>query len=364
MERISVHQFMIVSASMALGITFFPIAQTVTKEAGRDGWWCVLPGFLAVLPFALMILSLFKRFPGKNLIEISDNIIGKWSAKGIGLVYISVSTLFGSHLLALVGDTFKRTVMPLIPDMVFIGSMLILVVMLVWAGIEVYGRFTEIVFPIVFLSLILTMLFSIPRFEWDQFYPVLANGIKPLAFGVLKVTSYGMQYILFLAGVLSFLPREQENQKRFKTEIQRALILVGMLNTLVVLIQIMVFGPDETKRLNFGLLTLGRMIEIGETISGIESLFMMFWMGAMIIRISGLFFMVLWGLRSVFGIKDELKWYLILAGVFYLVGSLASGPKFARTLDLIALYVNLPFASLWVLTVWGIAYWKQKGVQG
>ncbi|MDA8226132.1 MAG: GerAB/ArcD/ProY family transporter, partial [Desulfitobacterium hafniense] len=282
-------------------------------------------------------------------------------SKGLGLIYVLVSIFFGSFLLAQVGDTFQRTIMPYVPIWVFLGSILILVAMLAWAGIEVFGRFTEIVWPVVLLSLIVTIIFLVQRFEWDQFYPILANGIKPITYGVWSCAPFGMEYVLFLAGVLSFLPREQENLKRLKTEVWRAIIMVGILDTLIALVQIMVFGPEESKRLNYGLLTLGKMVELGKALAGIESLFMLFWMGAMIIKIGAFYFTTLWGLRTVFGIKDELKWYLAISGIFLSLGYWAGkGPKFLEFITIMDQYIIFPFAIFWVSTIWGIAYWKQK----
>ena len=270
-ERISTHQFMILSAGVLLGTVFYPIVQILAGVAGRDAWWSVLPGFLIAIPWGLMTLSFMKGYPGQNLMQISGKVFGKWVGKIIAVCYTLIAGYLASLLITLEVDTYKRMIFPLLPGSIVSALVLLLVIALAWAGIEVLARFSEFTVPLVFLALIITMIFSISKFEWDEFYPVLANGLKPVLIGAFKSVPYPMGYILFLAGVLPFLPAGE--QARLKSGLWRAVILVGMLLTLITLTEIMVFGPVEAARLNAGILSLGKMIDLTKTVSGIESFF-------------------------------------------------------------------------------------------
>jgi len=147
MERISPHQFMTLGAAVLLGTTFLPIASAVTGVAGRDGWMTVLPGLAVGIPYGLMVLSLLAQYPNKNLLQISEILFGKWIGKIIACIYILITGYFGGLLLAQVGDVFQRTIMPLTPIGVFYLGGLLLVFYLVWSGIEVFARFSEVIFP-------------------------------------------------------------------------------------------------------------------------------------------------------------------------------------------------------------------------
>lgn len=360
MERISPHQFMTLGTGVLLGTTFFPIAQVTVAAAGRDAWLSILPAYSLAIVLGLMVLSIMKKYPGNNLLQVSERVFGKWIGKGISLIYTLVSIYFGSLLLAQVGDTFKRSVMPLTSYMVFLLGVIFLVAFLAWSGIEVFGRFTEIVTPMVIFALFLTIILSIPRFEWNEFSPVLAGGLKPILQGSLKIAPFAMEYILFLAGVLTFLPKEESEQTRLKTGLWRAVLLVALVNTLLTLTEILVFGPTEAKRLNYGIISLGKMVEIARTISGIESVFMNFWLGASLIKVGALFYMAMWGLQSVFGVKDELKWYLFLMAVFFGVAALLKGgPELVQEVSIVDSYIILPGTLLWIPFLWGITHWRK-----
>lgn len=359
MERLSTHQFMILSSAVLLGTTFFPIGSMVTGSGGRDGWMAILPGFGVGIPFGLMVLSLMPKYPNMNFIEISEKVLGKWLGKGLGFLYILVTTYFGALLAGQGVDMFTRTILPLMPRYVFALGGFLLVFLLFINGIEVFGRFSEVIFPVVTVALIGTALFTIPRFEQGELFPIMAEGIKPVLYASVKVAPFPMEYILFLMGLLPFLPLKPKDVKQMRTEIWRAVFLVVFLNTIIALIQILTFGPFETIRLNYGLLVLGKMIELSRTVAGVESIFALIWMGALTIKITAFFFAGMWGIKSVFGLKN-FKWSFIL-GLAYIYIPLAfpRGADILLEIGIVDDYLILPFAIFWVLLVWGMNKWKK-----
>ena len=360
MERISEHQFVTLGAGVLLGTSFLPIAVIVTSIGGRGGWMSILPGFAAGIPYALMIFSLVEKFPGKNLLEISEILMGKWLGKSIGLLYIMISIYLGGLLLAQIGNIYGVAAMPLTPYGVFCLGGLFLVCALIQSGIEVFARFTEIVFPLIVIALLLNMGLSIPRIEQGELMPILDKGLPSIAFGVPKVIPFVMTYILFLAMLIPFLPRTKQQLSQLKSGVWRVVFLVGILNMLIVIIQVLVFGPVETTRLFYGLLVLGKMVEITRTISGIESIFLGVWLGADVIKITALFFSALWGLNTVFGFKG-LKWRLLIAVTLLGIAfKYITGPSMILELGIVDQYVTMPFVSLWIPSLWVISRWKSR----
>jgi len=359
MERISTHQFMTLEAAVLMGTTFLPVASIVTSASGRDGWMSVLPGLAVGIPYSLMVLSLVEQYPSKNLLEISKIVFGKWIGKIIGLIYILITGYFGGLLLGQVGNMYQVSIMPLVPiSVLYLGGLLI-VLYLVISGIEVFARFSEVILPMIFIALLLNIGLSIPRIEQGELLPILSEGLQPLFFGGMKIVPFAMQFILFLAGLAAFLPTGKQELGQLKTGIWRAFFLVGILNTLVVLIQIIVFGPTETIRLVYGLLELGKYLEISRTAAGIESLFLGVWLGALVIKISAFFFAVIWGLESVFSWKG-LKWNFAVGIVFLGIAfRFTRGPSLVMEIGLVERYLILPFASVWILVLWGAAQWKK-----
>jgi spore germination protein KB len=359
MERISTHQFLTLGAAVLMGATFLPVASLVTGVGGRDGWMSVLPGFAVGIPYGLMVLSLVERYPHKNLLQISETLFGKWIGKIIGVIYILITGYLGGLLLGQVGDIYQTSIMPLTPISVFYLGGLLLVFYLVRSGIEVFARFSEVIFPVIVIALVLNVGLSIPRIEQGELLPILSEGLKPLLWGGIKVLPFAMEFILFLAGIVAFLPTGKQELGQLKKRLWRTVFLVGTLNTLVVLMQILVFGPAETIRLVYGLLVLGKLVEISRTVTGIESLFMGVWLGALVIKVSAFFFAVTWGLETVFSLKG-LKWNLAVGLVFLGIAlQFTRGPSLIKEIGLVDEYLILPFAAVWILTLWGVSRWKK-----
>ncbi|MBC2724080.1 endospore germination permease [Desulfosporosinus sp.] len=360
MERISSHQFTLLGSAVLMGTTFLPIASMVTGVAGRDSWLSVLPGFALGIPYGLMVLALMEQYPQKNLLQITEILWGKWISKIIGILYVLIMIYFGGLLLGQLGDMYESSIMPRTPiEMFYLGGLL-LVLYLVKSGIEVFARFSEVLFPLIVFALVLNIGLSIPRVEQGELMPLLSQGMIPIFWGGTKIGPFVMEYILFLAGVLPFLSTNKGELLHFKRGLWKTIFLVGILNTLVVLIQILVFGPSETVNLVYGLLVLGKMVEVSKTIAGVESLFLGVWFAALVIKISAFFFAIIWGLKSIFNAKGFMC--NLVVGIIFMGIALKfqKGPALKIEIGFVDNYLIFPFASVWVLTLWGMSYWKKK----
>ncbi|WP_018305698.1 GerAB/ArcD/ProY family transporter [Desulfitobacterium hafniense] len=364
MERISTHQFTILSAAVLLGTTYMVAGSALAGTAGRDGWMAILPGFALGIPLAFMIFSLMPRYPGMNLIEISEKVLGKWLGKGMGLLYSGITLYFGAILLGQGVDMYNRSVLPLMPQYILVLGSFVIVAYLYFSGVEVLSRFSEVIFPIICLSLVFIALFSIPRFERGELFPLLDNGVKPVLNAMWKVAPWPMEYILFLGGLLPFLPRKAKDLKVLKRGILKAFSIVILLSTLMILIQIMTFGPFETSRLTYAILVLGNMIEISRTISGVEVIFTLIWTGALTLKTTALLFAGIWGLQAVFGIKSRKAGVKtsVIVGIIYVLIPLytLTGINVVVEIGLMDDYFILPFTVLWVVWIWGVERWKRR----
>lgn len=360
MIRISTHQFLVLSAAVLLGTTFMVVATTAVGEAGRDGWIAVIPSFLLGIPFALMVLSFISKYPRKNFLEISEKVLGKWISRGFELVFSTISIYFGACLVSQYIDMINRTVLPLMPYPILVGGGIVLVLYLYYSGFEVLARFAEVVFPIIYLSLIVISILIIPRFEQGELFPILDNGIVPLLRAAYKLAPWPMEYILFLMIMLPFLPNKENDLKQIRKSLFIAFILVGLINTLVVVIQVMTFGPREATRMNYGLLVLANMVEVSRTISGVEAVFLLIWQGISLIKIVAFLFAGMAGLKAAFGLKSR-KWGLVIGGFFAILPMYAlRGSDSHVEIALLDQFVILPFTVLWVVLVWGGDRWKNR----
>lgn len=359
MERISAHQFTTLGAAVLIGTTFLPVASIVTLAGGRDGWMSVMPGFAVGIPYSLMIFSLMEKYPRKNLLQISEEVLGKWTGKFIGITYTLIVSYLGGLLLGQVGDIYQTSIMPLTPIWVFYLGGIILVLYLVKSGVEVFARFSEVIFPFITVAILLNAGLSIPRIEQGELLPILGGGLKPVLLSSFKVIPFVMTYMLFLAGIIAYLPTGKKELAQLRRGAWRLIFLVGILDTLVVVIQILVFGPAETIRLVYGLLALGKMVEISRTVAGVESLFLGVWLAAAVIKIGSLFYTTVWGLETVF-VTKRIPWRYVIAILFLAIPfRFMRGPALITEIGIVDEYLIMPFASLWIPVLWGVSRWKR-----
>ena len=125
----------------------------------------ILPGFAVGIPYGLMVLLLVEQYPHENLLQISETLFGKWIGKIIGVLYILITGYFGGLLIAQIGSIYQTSVMFLVPISVFYLGALLLVFYLVRSGIEVLARFSEVIFPVIAIALVLNEGLSIPLIE-------------------------------------------------------------------------------------------------------------------------------------------------------------------------------------------------------
>jgi len=360
MIRISTQQFAILSAAILMGTTFMIVGSYAIGDAGRDGWMAVIPGYLVGLPFSLMILSLLGKYPDLNFIEISEKILGKWLAKIIGGIFSLITIYFGACISVQGVDIVNRALLPTMPNYILVIFPLALILYLYYSGFEVMARFAEVIYPLIVFSLILICILIFPHFEQNEIFPILEEGFMPILKAVFSMTPWPMEYVLFLLIMLPFLPNSKKDIKTMRKGLFIAFLVVGLLNTIVVLVQILTFGPKEAARVTYGLLYLANMVEISRTINGLESIFLIVWLGMSIIKVTGFFYAGLAGLRTVFGLKSR-KWALAV-GLFYLVFPLyllRGTDAFVET-ALIDQYAILPLGVFWVVVVWGVEKWKSR----
>jgi len=68
---------------------------------------------------------------------------------------------------------------------------------------------------------------------------------------------------------------------------------------------------------------------------------------------------VTWGLDTVFKLKG-LKWNLAVGVIFMVIAfRFKRGPSLIMEIGIVDNYLILPFASAWILTLWGASRWKK-----
>ncbi len=360
MERLSPLQFRLLAMAIIVSTLLVHVPTLVLLVAGRDSWMCMLPGLLLIIPYGYMVIALMNDYPGDNLLQVSEKVFGKWIGKGIGVLFALVFTYLGGLVLSQPGIILANSSMPLTPAWIFHLTIALLVLMLGWAGIEVLGRFTEVVLPFTFLMLITVLTFTIPHFEKGELFPLLNNGLKPVLQGTVQVLPQSLEYIGVLAMLLPFLPNDKKSQKNLFKSLCTTAVVVGLAVTIFMSVLIMVFSYEVAVRFTFPLVVLSKMVSLKHTLAGGESIMEMVGIGAFIIKSASLFFASFWAFTYLFNLKSNL-WKIALVIIYISVAIVTTrGIDFfleAKTLDN---FIILPFIGMWIPALWVMNLWKRR----
>ena len=125
-DKISSSQATLMLVIGVLPTSLMALPAFITEQAGTDSWLSVI--FAALIGFAVIAIAvtLGKRFPGKTIIEYSENIAGKIISKIIGFIFF----WYFLYLTAIVVREFAgfslSTTTPEIPIEVLIISFLLI----------------------------------------------------------------------------------------------------------------------------------------------------------------------------------------------------------------------------------------------
>jgi spore germination protein KB len=182
-------------------------------ESKNDAWIAAIASALLFIPMLLLYSRLLMLFPGKDLYDILDIVLGKIFGKIIAVVYI----WYGFHLGALVlrnfGEFINTVAMPETP--MFVPMLCLGAVSMVGArlGVEVLGRTMAYFIPLVFFIPIVVMILGIPQLHINYLKPVLANVLSPVMRDSFSAFSFPFAETILFVGIFSSLKKKKSPLK-------------------------------------------------------------------------------------------------------------------------------------------------------
>lgn len=341
-ERLSEWQVAVAFAAFLIGNSalYLPMG-----PAGRDAW---ISGALAAalgVGETFLLIRLANLFPGKLPAEYFREAAGRYAGPALAAAYIWFSFHIGTLLVAQVTEIHLATVFVETPPSVLTGSMVLLVGIAIYLGIEVTARATEVILPGVVLSLAsigLAALATRGLIRIENFLPILERGIVPVLKGAWMsfVFPWGEAVVL-----LSVMPYAHDGAKLGRWAIG-ATVFAGMVLILVQLRNIAVLGERASKML-FPSLVVVQMINVGELLQRLDSLALFSWTFSAFTRLCFALFAAAVNLRVILGVRETRTLVFPLAGLMAGVSStlFRSSADLADFVPAYAVYA-LPFEVL------------------
>lgn len=329
----------------------FFIPGTALSIVNQDAWIAVaLAAFIAGLFLFYPLADMGMRYPGKTIIQYSENILGKFLSKIFALLFIYY--LFQGHCWNL--RIFSEVAIVFLPETPLIVFMIMISFLTVYAvnyGLEVIGRCAVLFFPIGIFSMIFIVLLNIGNMEFSNILPVMESGILP----ILRASLFPLDFMAmgFVFGVITSFVNNPTDLKKIGLTI---IGIGGILLTIFSLVNIMAIGVPNLKATAFPLLTLARYAT-PPVFERIEILIIALWMTWIFVRAAIYSFAIVLSISQLLNLTDY-RFLILTETVLAIAYSIYQYDSFNEMSNLfnigILFYhsftIGLPF-TLWIVSL-------------
>lgn len=298
---------------------FFTSPGYLTRAVGNTGWYMTLIAMCSALVFFTFIYLLLKRFPGKNIVEIYDAVLGRIGGFLFSFILMASFLLYCGVLIREFVDVTKVYVFPITPPSALIGALLIVATFSVFLGLEAIGRTAKLFAYVALFGYILVVFLSSEHFNVAFLFPILGYGLdRTVTTGLMRSSAYAEVLILAVfAGSL-------QGSRHIKKAGYISLLLSGFLLSLGILCFTLEFEYTSVQEITAPIYIVVRIIKYGPFFQRLDPLFLFIWIITTIILVSSLFYTTVSIYCKIFRLQDK-RPVIIPVGV--LIFSVAIFPK-------------------------------------
>lgn len=236
----------------------------ITKQ---NTWVVLLVGFTIMLLLLLVYTSLNKKFPDRSLIEINNELYGRYLGKAISVLYIWYFWYIVAANFRFTADFFATYLFSETDISVFIVILAIICTYAIKKGIEVIARVSFVLGILTITIAILITVLTIKEIRLANFLPLFEINSKVFIQGTNLMISIPFGEIVVF---LMFFPYVNDI-KQVKKSAFMGLIIGGIFFLTVILRNIAVLGNIGSIHF-FPSYQVARLVNVGEFITRIEIL--------------------------------------------------------------------------------------------
>lgn len=287
-------------------------------DAKQNAWIAVVIALCFGFVLMWMYTVLQKKFPNKNLAEIIYVLTGKF----IGIPIVILFALYFFHIASLIlvasqgliSTTFLQETPLTVLNIIFLFT----IIYTLWLGIDVLARIGEIIFPYIIFTLlsIFILLYFSNRININELTPILNEGILPVLQAAFKVSSFPFGETIAFLMILNKVDKKDGIRKTAFW----ALGISGIILISTTSLMISVLGVHYTSIASIPILKIIKLINIGNIITNLDSLSIIFLFITCFFKASLFFYGGVSCLSSIFN-KVYIKWLSVVCGILLIVAS-------------------------------------------
>ena len=296
-EAISERQATILIILFILGTALLTVPG---GQAKQDAWIAIIIAISWSIILLLMFSKILSLYPGKDLFDILQIVMGKFIGKLIGILMIWFAFHLGTLVMRNLSD-FTNTLV--LPDTPIFLPMIFFTILLIWSlkeGIEVLGRWSEFFIWVVIILFIIMSTLSISEMDLNRLKPILTNGLPPLLKGAFSSFSFPFGETIIFTMVFSNISKIKNYNKIFLV----SLGVGGFIIVLATLRNILILGSDTISRVYFPSILAMSLVHIGTLLQRLEMMIILVYLVCAFTKTIICLFAVCNGISKVFGFDD------------------------------------------------------------
>ncbi len=234
----------------------------------HDIWIAVIAGLFISVPVFLIFLTLFKRFPGKDIIQINELVFGKIVGKIFSALYIFYFFSLCFVNTEMMGSFVLEIILPETPKAIILIFFMLLCVYAVRKGVAVIARFSSAVFFIAVIALFAAIFLLLNKIDMNYFKPMFSFPTSKYVQTINHVIFASFSNVF----VFTMLAPELERPEKLKKPFFISLIVGALFMLGVVGIDVAALGPAEAI-LTFPSFDVIRIIDIQNIITRMDSVY-------------------------------------------------------------------------------------------
>lgn len=267
--------------------------------ARRDAWVAEIAVGLGNQLVLWLFLVIAMRFPGQSLTAILRQVLGRTLGGLFSLIYGLYFLHYCSEVLRSFGEFMATTIMPQTPLSVVMLAMGLVAAYCAHKGIEIIGRSSEMLFPIIAVGMGLVVLLVLNQARPTRLLPVMDQGVGPVLLSVAR-SSLVFTEAPFFPSAFALL----HNRKGLSITLHTMFAVISISIAFITAVVVATEGDDLAAATTYAIFGLARLATVGEFFDRIEPLFMTTVVMGYAIRITVFLYAGALTLAEVFGLQS------------------------------------------------------------
>ncbi|MCI8637157.1 MAG: GerAB/ArcD/ProY family transporter [Clostridia bacterium] len=227
---------------------------------------------ILVILFAYLISKLFKKFPGSDIIDVSEFLGGKVFKIIVGVIFISYFLVSSSILLRNFCESLKIIYYPMTNILFIIAMFVIAICTANRLDFNASLKTNLLILPLVLASMVFLFFSNMNKFSPERIFPIFGDGLfDTFVLGLGNIASFGGVAFLY------FLPPYMKQPEKLKKVSMisiglSAIYLILCVATLLFMFSFFIDTNEITPLYN-----ATRYIEFGSFFQRLESVFLLIW---------------------------------------------------------------------------------------